>query len=283
MIIIGGSFAVSDIWKYGGPKDLDVIYLTWNPGLYVLLVKYKSQLEVSLSEKFGIEVSFSPFLFFSPKLIGNLFLALVFDRTNFSSPLNKLAKAFIPKRWLLLYSVYAFLGLYSAESLRDCVKYGAMFAENLVLYKGLYLPKSWFKTVILGYMISQELNLLAHSDLFLSLVRSIKECTVNLDIMRQLAVKVFIENLSLFKIQVDKLDRALIRLGVLDEPFRTLHEMMYKFISKRIVRWRLSVRILANLAKYVVATRGKARPDVISKVFNLYKLQIPVLSPLAYP
>jgi len=73
------------------------------------------------------------------------------------------------------------------------------------------------------------------------------------------------------------------RLGVLDEPFRTLHEMMYKFISKRIVRWRLSVRILANLARYVVATRGKARPDIISKVFNLYKLQIPVLSPLAYP
>ena len=72
-------------------------------------------------------------------------------------------------------------------------------------------------------------------------------------------------------------------LGVLDEPFRTLHEMMYKFISKRIVRWRLSVRILANLARYVVVTRGKARPDVISKVFNLYKLQIPVLSPLAYP
>jgi len=77
-------------------------------------------------------------------------------------------------------------------------------------------------------------------------------------------------------------------LGVLDEPFRTLHEMMYKFISKRIVRWRLSVRILAvrilaNLARYVVVTRGKARPGIISKVFNLYKLQVPVLSPLAYP
>ena len=33
MIIIGGSFAVSNVWEYGGPKDLDVIYLTWNPGL----------------------------------------------------------------------------------------------------------------------------------------------------------------------------------------------------------------------------------------------------------
>jgi len=59
--------------------------------------------------------------------------------------------------------------------------------------------------------------------------------------------------------------------------------MMYKFISKRVVRWRLSVRILANLARYVVVTRGKARPDIISKVFNLYKLQVPVLSPFAYP
>jgi len=132
-------------------------------------------------------------------------------------------------------------------------------------------------------MISQELNLLAHSDLFLSLMRSIKEYTINLDIMRQLAVKFFIENLSLFKIQVDKLDRALMRLGVLDEPFRTLHEMMYKFISKRIVRWRLSVRILANLARYVVATRGKARPDVISKVFNSYKLQVQYSHPLLIP
>jgi len=58
---------------------------------------------------------------------------------------------------------------------------------------------------------------------------------------------------------------------------------MYKLISKRIVRWRLSVRVLANLARYVVATRGKASPDIISKVFNLYKLQVPVLSSLAYP
>ena len=33
MIIIGGSFAVSDLWKYSDPKDLDVIYLTWNPDL----------------------------------------------------------------------------------------------------------------------------------------------------------------------------------------------------------------------------------------------------------
>ena len=32
MIIIGGSFVVSDVWEYGCPKDLDVIYLTWNPG-----------------------------------------------------------------------------------------------------------------------------------------------------------------------------------------------------------------------------------------------------------
>ena len=85
------------------------------------------------------------------------------------------------------------------------------------------------------------------------------------------------------KVEANELDRELMQLGVLDESFRTLHEMMYKFISKRGVRWRLSVRILANLAKYVVATRGKARPDVISKVFNSYKFQVPVLSPLAYP
>ncbi|RLE64039.1 MAG: hypothetical protein DRN53_01315 [Thermoprotei archaeon] len=114
-------------------------------------------------------------------------------------------------------------------------------------------------------------------------MRSIKECTVNLDIMRQLAVKVFIENLSLFKIQVDELDGALMRLGVLDEPFRTLHEMMYKFISKRVVRWRLSVRILANLARYVVVTRGKARPDIIQKFLTRINSRFQYSHPLPIP
>jgi len=99
--------------------------------------------------------------------------------------------------------------------------------------------------------------------------------------MRQLAVKVFIENLSLFKIQVDKLDRALMQLGVLDESFRTLHEMIYRFISVYLeedIRWRHSVRILANLARYVVAKRGKVRPDIISKVFNLCVIRCGVSS-----
>ena len=219
---------VSDVWEYGGPKDLDVIYFTWSPGVYVLLVRYKSQLEELLSEDMGIEVSFSPFLLFSPKLIGNLFLASVLSRTNFNSLLSKLAKIHIPKRWLLLHLIYAFLGLYSAKNLRDCVKYGAMFAENLIFsYKGSYLPRPWLKTIVLGYIVAQELDLLAHSSLFLALIKSIKRRVVDLGAVRRLAVEAFTESLSSLKIEVSELDRALMWLGILDEPLRALHEAVY--------------------------------------------------------
>ena len=179
--------------------------------------------------------------------------------------------------------IYAFFGLYSAKK-RECVKYGAMFAENLIFsHENLWLPRSWFETIVLGYIVARRLNLPAHKALFLTLIKSTRKCMVNLDVMRQLVIRAFIESLSLSKIEVKELDRTLVWLGILDEPFRALHEVIYKFISKRITYWRVSVRILAILARYIVITRGRAKPSVVSRIFNLYKLQIPVLSPFAYP
>ena len=106
---------------------------------------------------------------------------------------------------------------------------------------------------------------------------------VNLDIIRKLAINAFIKSLSLLKIEVSELNRLLMGLGILEESLRASHEMMYSFVSKSVIPRRLFIKILISLTRYIVVTEERAKPDVISKVFNLYKLQVPVLSPLAYP
>ncbi|RLG16488.1 hypothetical protein DRN63_04130 [Nanoarchaeota archaeon] len=83
------------------------------------------------------------------------------------------------------------------------------------------------------FVTVRRLNLPVYEILFLTLIKSIRKCVVDLNAVRQLAIRAFLEGLSLFKVEVSELDRELMRLGILDEPLRVLHEMVCKLPSGR--------------------------------------------------
>ncbi|RLE78558.1 MAG: hypothetical protein DRJ51_09355 [Thermoprotei archaeon] len=83
------------------------------------------------------------------------------------------------------------------------------------------------------FVTVRRLNLPVYEILFLTLIKSIRKCVVDLNTVRQLAIRAFLEGLSLFKVEVSELDRELMRLGILDEPLRVLHEMVCKLPSRR--------------------------------------------------
>jgi len=71
-----GSYAGSNAWKYGKPKDMDMILASWNIGEYVLLIINKSRMETYLKKVIGRDVSIASLLLWMLTVIGNVYLLL---------------------------------------------------------------------------------------------------------------------------------------------------------------------------------------------------------------
>ena len=288
LLLIAGSWIINDSRKFGRPKDLDLVLLTWNPGLYALFVRNKSSFEKTLCRKFNIEVTLAPFLLLSPKLMGNLFLALTLSRLKSSSLIFSVARIRIPRRWLLLYSIFGFLGIFSASDVRDVVKYGSIFAESLIILVSKrfpLLPRSWFKTLRLGYALSSKLGLRDHVRLFKEILNAYNSHDVDMDKVALLSIRAFKERLSLFGLNIDDFEARFSRWGLWEELFRFLHEVLFRFLSGKHIFWRCSERAIVHLARLVVVSCnvGLAFRLSIGRSFIRLKNNIPVLSVLAHP
>ena len=69
------------------------------------------------------------------------------------------------------------------------------------------------------------------------------------------------------------------------EPFRFLHEVLFRFLSGRRVFWRCSERAVVRLARLVVVSCnvGLTFRLHVGKLFSRLRSNIPILSVLAHP
>jgi len=285
MIIVSGSWLVKDA---GRRDDIDVVYLTWNIGKYIVLLIHRKDIEKALRKKLGFKVSFSPYIVVSPTILGNIFLAITLLRYPFHKPYMKYILKLVLKkysrRWLLLHIAFAMLGLLSANSLRDYAKYCSMIAENLLYIESARIPDSWRDTIKMGYAVASRHKLRSLSSLLLSCINNLKDvqrCLITLNINSYQFTNVIKEYLGF--IQVKKMEK--LRRDACD-VFRYIHEMVAKYLLGYHIRWRIcsSTIIILVHPRIIpcVATNPMARMYAV-KMFMLCRQQIPVLSPLAHP
>ena len=282
MIIVAGSKLVRDS-RY--VNDLDVVYLTFNPGKYIVLVKNRSTIGKMLSERLGVKVTFSPYIP-THTAIGNVFLAITLSRypakTNLKRLLLRLAYARRDVRWLLIHSMFAILGLLTAKNRRDCVKCCSMLAENMLYALNIVVPNSWRKTIELGYAISKRRNLNNLASLF--------HWCLDRDHVEESVAKT-----TLIMSALEEYVRKFIKLNdkefskLIESPsdsLRRIHTEALKRVCREGLAWiECSRLLLLTLYSWAMRRTLRAR-EFVEKILNIFakcKNEIPVLSPLAHP
>jgi len=288
MILIAGSKLVVDAGKN---DDLDVVYATLNPVKYFLYVRLKKHLEKELSRRHGIPVSFSPYLVLSPTIVGNMFIAITLLRYPYtkSTFLLKLSIGKKDRRWILLHTIFAYLGLLTSSNPRDFLKYGSMLAENILYTKGLMIPRSWRKTIELACVVIKIMKLKVTEKIFEKCLECAKHVEKEqLESIKKCIFSNIAESLNevlekLIRINNRGIENAKTRL---DNVFRYLHQLVFKFISKRDVQWISCSSLFLSLLYPPIFRKLVAKPKlicIIKKIYNICKYRIPVLSPLAHP
>jgi hypothetical protein len=285
MILVSGSWLVKDSGKH---NDVDMVYLTWNIGKYIILLMNKRKIESELRRKLGVKVSFSPYIITSPTILGNIFLAITLLRYPFRKPcmgyILRLVSKRCSRRWLLLHFAFAVLGLLATSSLRDYVKYCSMIAENLLYMENVKIPNSWRSTIKMGYMVALRYKLHHISTLLSSCIEGIEGVrrhapALNMDSSQ--LVNVVKEYLEFIQVEdVEELRRDL------SDAFRRIHEVVMRYLLGYNMRWRTcSSTIIALMHPKILAyiTMDSVVRARATKVFTLCRQQIPVLSPLAHP
>lgn len=285
MIVISGSWLVKDSGKR---SDIDVVYLTWNIGKYIVLLIRKKKIENVLEKKLGIKVSFSPYIVISPTILGNIFLAITLLRYPFCKTrmkyLLKLVSKKRDRRWLLLHFAFAVLGLLSARGLREHAKYCSMIAENLLYIENVRIPNSWRDTIKIGYAVASK-----HKLRYLSTLLSL--CIENIESIQRRMTSLntdFPQFVNVVKeyfefIQVEDVEG--LRRGIGD-ALRHAHEIVTKCLLGHNMKWRVCSSTIITLVHPKILAYVTANPTVrmrATKIFILCRQQIPVLSPLAHP
>jgi len=283
-----GSYAVPDAWKYGEPKDVDVVLASWSIGEYLFLIINKSRIEAYLRRILGRDVNVAPLLLWMPTVIGNVYLLLhakrcreILEKYSFLYPL--LASR-VSKRWLLLLSFYAFLGMICSIRKRDLIKYAVMMADSLIIYRRMVPPRRWNESLRRAYIISKRLGLRYHEELFkqvMKLLIKMQHEPADVKLLHELAPKVLKERLVLLDVNIDNLEYTIMTKGLVEEPLRAIHEFLYRLLGRRI-RWRKAVRILVRTISYVLLNKNPKK-ELVCKAYALCKDQVPVLSPFAHP
>ena len=285
MIVISGSWLVKDSEKR---NDVDVVYLTWDVGKYVVLLIRKRKIENELMKKLGIKISFSPYIIVSPTILGNIFLAITLLRYPFYKSrmkyILKLVTRKRDRRWLLLHFAFAVLGLLSASSLRDYAKYCSMTAENLLYIENVRIPNSWRDTIKTGYAVASK-HKLRYLSALLSLcienIESIQRRTSTLNMDSSQFVNAVKEYLKF--IQVENVEEL---RGGIGDALRHIHEIVTKCLLGHNMKWRVCSSTIITLVHPKILAYVTANPTVrmrATKIFILCRQQIPVLSPLAHP
>ena len=285
MIVISGSWLVKDSEKR---NDVDVVYLTWDVGKYIVLLIRKKKIENELEKKLGIKVSFSPYIVISPTILGNIFLAITLLRYPFCKTrmkyLLKLMSKKRDRRWLLLHFAFAVLGLLSASSLRDYAKYCSMIAENLLYLVNARIPNSWKGTIRVGYVVASKYKLRYLSALLSSCIESMENtqrCITALNMNSFQFVNIVKEYLRFIK--VEDVEELRMDLG---DTLRRIHEVIVKRLLGYDIKWRTCSSIIIALMHPKILAYVTSNPVVrtrVAKAFALCRQQIPVLSPLAHP
>ncbi|RLG78734.1 MAG: hypothetical protein DRO13_06815 [Thermoprotei archaeon] len=285
MIIVSGSWLVKDAERR---DDLDVVYLTWNIGKYIVLLIHRKDIEKALGKKLGIKVSFSPYIVTSPTILGNVFLAITLLRYPFHKPymryILKLVLKKYSRRWLLLHFAFAVLGLLSANSLRDYTKYCSMIAENLLYIENARIPNSWRDTIKMGYVVASKYKLRYLSTLLLSCIEnieSIQRYMPALNVNSSQFVNVVKEYLKFIQVEdVEELS------GGISDALRCIYEVIVKFLLRYNMKWRTCSSIIITLMHPKILTYVTLNSMIkarVTKLFAWCRQQIPVLSPLAHP
>jgi hypothetical protein len=285
MLLVSGSWLVRDSGKR---NDVDVVYLTWDIGKYIVLLMNKKRIESELGRKLGAEVSFSPYIIVSPTIIGNIFLAITLLRYPFRKPCTecilKLVLKRLSVRWLLLHFAFAVLGLLSASSLRDRIKYCSMVAENLLYIENVRIPNSWRSTIKIGYAVASKHKLHYISTLLSSCIKNIEDVqryTLTLNTSSPQLVNIVKEYLKF--IQVEDIEKL---RGKVNDAFRRVHEVVMRHLLGCDMMWRACSSTIIALMHPKILDYITADPVIKTqavKVFTLCRQQIPVLSPLAQP
>jgi len=285
MIVISGSWLVKDSEKR---SDVDVVYLTWDIGKYIVLLIRKKKIENELEKKLGIKVSFSPYIIVSPTILGNIFLAITLLRYPFYKSRMKYILKLVTKkrdrRWLLLHFAFAVLGLLSASSLRDYAKYCSMIAENLLYIAKARIPNSWRDTIKMGYVVALKYKLRYLSALLSSCIENIEgiqRCMPALNMDPSQFVNVVKEYLRF--IRVEDVEELRMDLG---DALRRIHEVIAKRLLGYDIKWRTCSSIIIAFMHPKILAYVTSNPVVrtrVAKAFALCRQQIPVLSPLAHP
>lgn len=285
MLLVGGSWLIRDSGKR---SDIDVIYLTWNIGKYLYLLRRRREIEKNLQIKYGIKVSFAPYLILSPTLPGNLFLAITLLRYPLTKPYARHILKFTlgrrDKRWLFLHFAFALLGLISAKNVRDCVKYCSMASENLLYIENSRIPNTWKDTILFGYTVALRYGLPNLSNLLLICNKCMNkggEIAQFLDVDSFGVIDVVNEYMKLINIE----DVKLLSRGFA-EALRRIHEIVAKYVLKEDVKWRkcsLTIMLLIHPKILARIIRNRTAKMYALAIFNKCRQEIPVLSPLAHP
>ena len=283
MIIVAGSKLVRDSQYV---NDIDIVYLTFNLGKYVVLVKNRDVIGKVLSKKLGMKVTFSPYLP-THTLLGNLFLAITLSRypkrSRLRNLLLRLAYVRRSNRWLLIHIVFAALGLLGAESRRDRLKYCSMVAENMLYALNIMVPNSWRKTVVLGYTISRCYGLNNLASLFhWCLSQSGREKALTKLALIMSAIEEYVrEFVRLSERDFDKLIKK-----SLSNALRYAHVEFLSRIHRESLAWIECSRLLLLVLRSWTLRKTLRKQEFVERVLCVFKKcrnEIPVLSPMAHP
>ncbi len=281
MILIAGSRLVRDS---GCIEDLDIVYLTFDPAKYLVVLKRRERIKEALERRLNVKVSFSPYFLLTPTVIGNLFIAITLLRRpkRGLNPILKLALSRPDKRWLLLHMAFATLGMLSAVSSRHIKKYCSMIAENLLYLERMHIPNTWKATIALGHIVARKRELHRLSALFLECLKYVDSSTrkINYKLLENAVIEYLGNVLS-----IDQKELLVLNHGI-SNAFRSLHVKLMKLITGKENKW------LPCSSTFLLFIHPRRLHEVISqdsprtKIITLLdecRCEIPVLSPLAHP